>query len=128
MATAQIISTDEVAKLVPAVVAQAQEITVESNEDWEMASSFLTLVATRKKQVSETFDPIVKKAHETWKEATEQRKRYLDPLEEAEKNVKRKAADWLAEQDRIRREQEAAAAAAAKKAQEEAAVAEAAAL
>ena len=107
MATAQIISADEVAKLVPAVVAQAQQIAIESAEDYEMACSFLTLIATRQKQVGETFDPIVKKAHAAWKEAIEQRAKFLDPLEEAEKNVKSKVAAWDEEQERLRQEQEA---------------------
>src|ERR1700693_1162566 len=89
-----IISADEVAKLVPAVVSQSEQITVSDSEDYEMACSFLTLIATRKKQVGETFDPIVAKAHSTWKEACAQREKFLSPLTTAEQTVKSKVTSW----------------------------------
>ena len=125
MATAQIIPVDEVAKLVPTVVSQANQLTIESAEDYEMACSFLTLIATRKKQVGDTFDPIVQKAHATWQEAIAQRKKFLDPLITAESDVKRKVADWRTEQERIRKAEEDRVAAEAKREAEERALAEA---
>jgi hypothetical protein len=103
MATAALISPDEVEKLVPTVVAQGNAITIECGEDAEMAGSFLTLVATRERQVEETFDPIVKKAHAAWKEAVAQRDKFLNPLVEAERGVKAKLSTWAAEEDRKRR-------------------------
>jgi hypothetical protein len=128
MDTVLALPVDEVAKLVPAVVSQAQEITVESSEDYEMACSFLTLIATRRKQVGETFDPIVQKAHATWQEAIAQRKKFLDPLNEAELNVKRKVSDWRIDEERKRRAEEDRLAAIAKKEQDDRAIAEAEAL
>ena len=128
MATAQIISAAEVEKLVPAVVSQANEITVADAEEYEMACSFLTMIATRKKQVGETFDPIVQKAHAAWKEAIAQRDKFLKPLEQAEVDVKRKVTMWRVEEERKRREEEARLSAIAKAEAEERALAEAAAL
>jgi hypothetical protein len=128
MATAQIISADEVAKLVPAVVSQANQITVETAEDYEMACSFLTLIAARRKQVSETFGPIVQKAHAAWQEAIAQRKKFLDPLNDAELNVKRKVSTWRIEQERARKAEEDRLAAIAKREADERALEEAAAL
>jgi hypothetical protein len=128
MATQAIISPDEVAKIVPAVVSQAQGITVSDAEDYEMACSFLTLIALRKKQVGETFDPIVQKAHATWKEAIAQRDKFLNPLAIAEMNVKNKVTNWRAEEERKRRAEEARLTAIAKKEADERAAAEAAAL
>ena len=112
-------------KLVPAVVAQAHEITVETSDDYEMACSFLTLIATRRKQVGETFDPIVQKAHATWQEAIAQRKKFLDPLNEAEANVKRKVSDWRIDEERKRKAEEDRLAAIAKKEADDRALAEA---
>ena len=128
MATQAIISPDEVAKLVPAVVSQADQITVCDSDDYEMACSFLTLIATRKKQVGETFDPIVQKAHATWKESIAQRDKFLSPLNLAEMNVKNKVTNWRMEEERKRREEEARLTAIAKKEADERAAAEAAAL
>lgn len=106
MGTVAVISPDEVAKLIPPVVSQAQQLQVIDLEDHEMACSFLQLIATRKKQIGEAFDPIVSKAYETHKEAVAQRKRLLDPLETAERNVKGKVATFLAEKERERRAEE----------------------
>jgi hypothetical protein len=128
MATQAIISPDEVAKLVPAVVSQADGITVVDSEDYEMACSFLTLIATRKKQVGETFDPIVQKAHSTWKEAIAQRDKFLNPLSLAEVNVKNKVTTWRMEEERKRRAEEDRLSAQLKKEADERAIAEAAAL
>jgi hypothetical protein len=125
MATAQIISADEVAKLVPAVVSQAHQLTVDTPEDYEMACSFLTLVATRKKQVGETFDPIVQKAHATWKEAIAQREKFINPLLEAESYVKAKVTTWRMEEERKRRAEEDRLSEIARNEREEAAIAEA---
>jgi regulator of protease activity HflC (stomatin/prohibitin superfamily) len=125
MATMAIISQDEVAKLVPRVVAQAQSITIMNSEDHEIACAFLTFVATGKKQVEEVFDPIVKKAHETHKEAVAQKKKFLDPLLMAEMNVKGKIVTYDTEMQRLRREKEIADAKILQQQQQEAAIAEA---
>jgi hypothetical protein len=106
MATQAIISPDEVAKLVPQVVSQAQSITIANAEDHEMACAFLTFVATRKKQIDEVFDPIVRKAHETHKEAVAQKKKVLDPLLLAEQNVKGKIVTYDAWQQHLRQLEE----------------------
>jgi len=120
-----IISPDEVAKLVPPVVSQAQQMTVESVEDYEMAGSFLQLIARRRKQIEEVFDPIVSKAHGTWKEACNQRTKLIDPLEEAKTFVNGKLRAFDAEQDRIRRQEEARLAEIAKKQRDDDAIKEA---
>jgi hypothetical protein len=126
MGTVAIISADEVAKLVPAVVSQSEQITVSDSEDYEMACSFLTLIATRKKQVGETFDPIVAKAHSTWKEACAQREKFLSPLNVAEQTVKSKVTSWRIDEEKKRREEEARLQQIAKQEQDERALAEAA--
>lgn len=122
----QIISPDEVEKLVPAVVSQANQITVTDADDYEIACSFLTLIATRKKQVGETFDPIVQKAHETHKESIAQRDKFLGPLNLAEMDVKNKVTNWRLEEDRKRRAEENRLAAQLKKEADDRAAAEAA--
>lgn len=124
MATA-LISPDEVAKLVHPIISQAQQITVIDAEEYEMACSFLTLVATRKKQVNETFDPIVQKAHAAWQEAINQRKKFMTPLEMAELNVKTKVSQWRIDEERKRREEEDRLQANAKREADERAIAEA---
>lgn len=121
-----LISPEEVAKMVPAVVDQARNLTVRDGDDYEMACTFLTLVANRKRQVEETFDPIVRKAHETHKEAVAQKKKFMDPLLLAEGEVKLKVARWRNEQERLRQAKEARLQAEAKRQADEQALQEAA--
>lgn len=125
MATAQIISPDEVEKLIDPVVRQATALTVCGPDDYEMACAFLQLVATRRKQVDETFDPIVRKAHETHKEAVAQKKRFTDPLASAEQTVKMKVSTWRIDEDRKRRLHEAELAKEAQRQRDEEALAQA---
>ena len=110
MAITAIITTEDAAKaatpLVAPLVQQAQRLTVTSNEDYEMACTFLQLVATRKKQVDEVFDPIVKAAHEAHKQAVSKKKMFMDPLLTAEFEVKGKVSKFAAEEERKRREEE----------------------
>lgn len=126
MATATVISPAEVAKLIPAVVSQAQQISIASTEDYEDACTFLQFIAGRKKQVDEVFDPIVKKAHETHKEAVAQKKKVMDPLVMAELTVKGKVRSYSDEQERIRKAEEIRLQAEAKAAADAAALVEAA--
>lgn len=125
MATA-LISPAEIEKFVPQVVQQAQQCTIASGEDYEMACSFLTFIANRKKQVEEVFDPIVSKAHAAHKEACAQKKKFMDPLLTAESNVKFKVSNYRAAEDRKRREEELRLAAEARREADERALNEAA--
>jgi len=120
------VSPADIEKMVPQVVTQAQRMTVASGEDYEMACTFLQFVAGRKKQVEEVFDPIVSKAHAAHKEAVAQKKKFMDPLLQAETSVKGKVSIYRMEEDRNRRAEEQRLAEIARKEAEERALAEAA--
>ena len=89
------------------VVLQAKGFHVTTQEQYEQTAEFLKSIKNSKKEVNATFDPICDKAHKTWKEAVSQRSRFLDPLDEAEKLIVGKVKGFLAEQERIRKEEEA---------------------
>lgn len=103
----QLISPAEVAAIVPKVVAQANQIVIETADDYEMTASFLQMIAARKKEVDATFDPIITKAHEAHKEALAQKKKFTDPLIEAERTTKGKLIAFSTEQERLRKIEEA---------------------
>ena len=88
------------------MVTTAENFAVTTPAQYEVAVSFLKAVKGLKKTVLETFDPIVKKAHATWKEAKAQSNKHNDPLDKAEKVVKGKMADYTTLREKIRREQE----------------------
>ena len=127
MATSvQMITPSEVAQIVPKVVAQAQQIEISTADDYEMAASFLTALGNRKKEVEATFDPIIGKAHDAHKEALAQKKKFFDPLVEAERAVKSKMVTYSDEQARQDRERQRIAEEQARQEQQEAAAKEAA--
>ncbi len=90
-----------------AIPEKARSITVRDDESLNAASSFLASVKALRKEIAETFDPMIKKAHEAHREALSQKKRFETPLLDGEKIVKRTIADYMEEQERIRRDAEA---------------------
>jgi hypothetical protein len=101
-----IVNPEQVGKLISPLVNQVQQLKIQTNDDYEMGCSLLQVIATRKKQVEEVFDPIVSKAYAAHKEAVGQKKKFMDPLLAAEFAVKGKVSQYQAEQERIRRKEE----------------------
>ncbi len=100
------------------LVTAATEMEVADTGTLERAYAFLkTVLVPLRKEIKSTFGPIKTKAHETWKETVNQEKRYLEPVEEAERIIRKKAGTY-----ELQREQEAneRAIAAAKQAKREA--------
>lgn len=95
-----------VERLVSPISQQAHGLRIVSTDDYELACTFLQLIARRKLQVGETFDPIVEKAHAAHREAVAQRKKFLDPLLQAESITKGKIAAYRADVERQRRTEE----------------------
>jgi hypothetical protein len=108
------------------VVSQARSLTVENGDAYEMACTFLQIIVGKKKQVEEVFSPIVKKAHEAHKEAVAQMKKFMDPLNMAELEVKSKVSTFRMNEERKRREEEVRQQEISRKEHEERAIAEAA--
>jgi hypothetical protein len=106
-----LVTFDEVKRELPAnsaIVKQAEDITIEAPEDYEIACSFLTMVVDRKNFAFEKTNPVVESAHKTWKAACALRTEATSPWEVAEGIAKKKIAayDEKKEQERKRLEQE----------------------
>lgn len=85
---------------------RANLIVVKDNESLLVANGFLRAIKGMRKEVDDTFRPIIERAHQAHKEALIQKKKYENPLIEAEKIIKYQIAPYLAEQERIRKEAE----------------------
>jgi len=104
-------------KKTSAIVIDANNQMIVNQESYEKVANFLIGVRKLKKEIKDTFDPIVSKANATHKEATKQRKIHLDPVEKAEAIIKGKCKEYedvmqQIEDDRIeklRKEAEATA-------------------
>jgi hypothetical protein len=106
----------------------AQGITIQTDEHYMLADDFLGSVKTLRKKIDEGYDEIIASLHRSHKLAVATKKRYSDPVDEAEKIVKRKMADYQVQREAEARKEVAALEAAARKAAEEAQLAQAMAL
>lgn len=61
---------------------------------YEAAAEFLLDIKTYRKQLGETFDPIVRKAHAAHKEALAQKQKHEQPAIHAEKIVMSRMLEW----------------------------------
>jgi len=85
---------------------QASLLKVSDQTTLTKANGFLLDVKAMQKQINDTFDPVIKKAHEAHREAISQKKKYETPLRDAEGIVKKEIGAYMAEQERIRKEAE----------------------
>ncbi len=84
----------------------AKSIIVTNNDQFESAGKFLTTIKGLRKEVNKSFDPIIKKAHDSHKEALKQKKVHTAPLDNAERIVKQTISKYLTECEMKRREEQ----------------------
>lgn len=96
----------EMSKEVTAVEAQAGQITIASQSDYEQAAAFGRLIKQKSAQIIDFFAPMKKAAHEAHQNICTREKEMLAPLISAEKTVKQIMGDYVMEQERKRREEE----------------------
>lgn len=96
----------EVEKKALTVVEQAKAINITDSETYIAAGAFWKDVGLMIKEVKETFDPICEAANKAHKQATAKRAQFLNPLNDAYKNVKKLMSNYDAEQERIRQEEQ----------------------
>ncbi len=79
--------------------ANAKQVT--DQVTYDAATEFLKSIKGLAKKINEVFEPMVKKAHEAHKEVLTQKKKYTEPLIEAEKVLKSKVGAYVMEQRRL---------------------------
>lgn len=107
---------------------QAQAVNIVDSATYQEAGNILVAIKGIRKKINATFDPIIKAAHTTHKEAVAQKKTAEAPLVEAENIIKPALGAWDTQQENIRLEEERKRQAQARKAEEERQLAEAVAL
>jgi len=86
--------------------AKAKEIKVYDQVSLDTANAFLRGIKGLLSKIADTFDPIIKQAHEAHRLAIEQRKKHEEPLLQAERIIKTEMGRYLSEQADIRKEAE----------------------
>lgn len=76
---------------------------LKNDADCQEAGSFLTKIKSAEARVHEVFDPQVDAAHKAHKAAVALRQKFLDPLQQRERQFKSLIADYHREQERAAR-------------------------
>lgn len=98
--------TNELPKEVVDYPVTAMALTVTDQTTYGAAGDAVKTLKNFKKQITDFFGPMKKKAHEAHKEISTKEKEALAPLVEAESLVRLRMNTFLQEQERKRREQE----------------------
>ena len=107
------------------VIEEANLVTVTTSETYTQAGGLWKSIKDMRKQVEDTFSPIITKAHQAHKEAIAQRDKIMVPLTKAGKTVKYAMEKYDHEQEQIRLQEEARLREIARKEEEERQLAEA---
>lgn len=84
----------------------AKTIIVKDGETLTRANNALVYIKNLRSQINETFDPIIKKAHEAHKIAVTYKKKTEQPLILAEQYIKPQISSYMAKLERERQEAE----------------------
>ena len=87
--------TDDILNEIVPIETQAQGLEVQDPEGLEKAGNLLTAIKMLRLKVAESFDPIIKKAHDAHKEALIQKRKHDLPLERAEGFLKPRIAAYM---------------------------------
>jgi hypothetical protein len=128
-------STDIVAREKPelatkssSLLVTANAIQIQTDEHYMLADDFLGNIKALQKEIDAGYNEIIAGAYANHKLAVATKKRYSDPVDEAEKVVKRKMGDYQAQREAEARREQVAAEAVARKAADDAQLAQAVAL
>lgn len=111
--------TTELEQKALSIPEQVNAITITSPETYQKMADIFLVIRGLRKEISESFDPLIKKAHEAHKAIIAEKARHDEPLNKGEKEAKRLMQAYDAEQARIAREEEARLREIARKAEEE---------
>ncbi len=90
-----------------AILDQAQALAVRDHESFTAAAAWLRdTIAPLKRRITETFRPRIQQAYDLHKGLLADEKRFLGPVEEAERLIKGRLSTYEQEQERLRREEE----------------------
>lgn len=85
---------------------KCEQVAVTSDAQYAFAGELAKQVKSMQNTVKEYWEPMRKSTYAAYKAVTDHKKQMLDPLESAEKILKRKMLDYANEQDRKRKEEE----------------------
>ena len=110
---------DEVESKALSLADEARAVVVVDAESYTRAGEIWKALRDMMKKMDETFDSIIKKAHEAHREAIAKKAEHYKPLEDAQRLLKKVMGDYDLEQERIRQAEQARLAEIARKEEED---------
>lgn len=92
-------SEDRLTVLVTAWPDRARALVIDNDEAEQRAADLLGEVKVLRGEINDTFDPISQKQYAAWKETLAQKKRHDEPLDEAERIIKRSLGGYRTEKE-----------------------------
>jgi len=111
---------EEVSTKALTIPEQANDVKIVDADSYVRASGLWQDIRALRAKVKDSFDPIIKKAHEAHRAALDQKAKVDAPLEMAERTVKKAMNTWDEEQERIRQAEQRRLQEEARKREEEA--------
>ena len=102
--TTEIAIREDLKKDANNAIANANAMEIKDNKSNEAATVYLKGIKTLQKEIEEELKPAIDKAYELHRTLTTQKKKFLDPLQVAEKTIKQKISKFLQDCERIRLE------------------------
>ena len=98
----KLVETNDVETKALTIVDQAKAVKVTDAQSYIVAGALWKAIKDMMKEVADTFDPIIEKAHASHKEALAQKAKFYAPLEAAYRSVKGLMSTYDADQERLR--------------------------
>ena len=115
----------ELESKVLAIPEEANKFLITDNREYEFADGFVKRIKGLKDAVNDTFEPVINKCFQAHKEAIAQKKKHLQPLDDADTTMRGKMLEYTQVCERKRRKEQAEKEAIARKQAEEQALADA---
>jgi len=112
-------NTQEISSKALSIIDQGKLVIIKIADDYKKAGELWITIKGIMKQVDESFDPIISKAHAAHKEAVAQKAKIYDPLKAVYVSVKQLMSKYDEAQKEIARKEAARLAEIARKAEEE---------
>ena len=103
------LATPELVQETSNALAVAKDFKVTTNEQYVGSAEKLKAIKALAKKIDEVFDPHIKRAFDNHRALVAEKKQHMQPLEDAERLVKKAVLGFQLDQERIRREAEARA-------------------
>lgn len=89
------------------LIVQAKSLVINSTDSYSLAGELWNAARSLREKIAEAWNPVIKKAHETHKQAIASRDKDDKPLEDVQRTLKASMIRWDQEQERIRKAEEA---------------------